>query len=123
MLASGLVVLCAACGSQSPQPSQAGSAQIVGTVTAGPSCPVERAASSCPNRPVPGAFVTALRGLSLVASTHADDLGRYRLTVDPGDYTIVATNVGGFRSATQRRVTVAANSSTTVDLVVDSGIR
>jgi Carboxypeptidase regulatory-like domain len=122
-MASGLLVLFAACGNQSSRPSHAASAQIVGAVTAGPSCPVERAASPCPNRPVPGALVRALHGLSAVASTRADAQGRYRLTVDPGDYTVVATNMGGLSSTAQRHITVVANSTTTADLVVDSGIR
>jgi hypothetical protein len=94
-----------------------------GTVTAGLTCPVERAGSPCPDRPVAGAGVEARRGASVVASTHTDSAGRYRFEVAPGTYLIVATNVGGYRSAAQRQVSVSSGQRATVDLVVDTGTR
>jgi hypothetical protein len=123
MAATVLVLLLAGCGHNPTLTPTAALAQIVGTVTAGPTCPVERLSSPCPDRPVPGASVRALRGTSVVTTTMTDSGGRYRLTVDPGDYTVLATNAGGYRSTASRRVTALAGEQTTVDLVVDTGIR
>jgi hypothetical protein len=112
----------AACGGRSA-PSGSGSAAVTGTVTAGPTCPVERAGSPCPNRAVDGASVQADRGGHVVAETLTGAHGRYTLTVTPGVYQIIATNAGGYRSIARQRVSLAAGERQTVDLVVDTGIR
>jgi len=117
-----LVGSMAACGGQSG-PSGSGSAVVTGTVTAGPTCPVERAGSPCPNRAVQGASVQADREGHVVAETLTDTHGRYTLTVGPGVYTITATNAGGYQSIARRRVSLAAGERQSVDLLVDTGIR
>jgi hypothetical protein len=122
LAAAGLVVQLAACSYSSGSPHP-GSAQIEGKVRAAPACPVERLGSPCPSRPVPGASVQVLQHTSVVATARTDSAGRYRLNVAPGAYTIVATNVGGYRSTAQRRVSAVGGQQTTVDLVVDTGIR
>jgi carboxypeptidase family protein len=112
----------AACGGRSA-PIGSGNAVVTGTVTAGPTCPVERAASPCPDRAVQGASVQADRGGHVVAEALTDTHGHYALTVRPGVYTIIATNAGGYRSIARRRVSLAAGERQSVDLVVDTGIR
>jgi hypothetical protein len=118
-----LAVSLAACGGRLA-PSGPGSAVVTGTVTAGPTCPVERAGSPCPNRPVQGASVQAAdREGHVVAETLTGTHGSYTLTVRPGVYTITATNAGGYRSIARRRVSLASGERRSVDLVVDTGIR
>lgn len=118
----GVVGVLTGCGS-SPAPGHPGAATIVGRVTAGPTCPVERAASPCPDRTVSGASVRAVAHGVVETTTRTNSTGDYRLTVEPGQYTVIATNVGGYPSHAQRWVTVAAGQQATVDLVVDTGIR
>ena len=119
--AAVLVLLLPGCGHAGP--GESSSARIVGTVTAGPTCPVERAGSPCPNRPVSGASIQALQNGTAVTSTQTDSTGKFRIAVAPGAYTIVATNAGGYRSTAQRQISVEAGKTATVDLVVDTGIR
>ena len=102
---------------------QSGQAVVEGTVTAGPTCPVQRADSPCPDKIVVGAQVEARRGGDAVAAAHTDSTGRYVLELSPGTYLIVATNAGGYRSTASREVSVTTGQRLTVDLVVDTGIR
>ena len=92
-------------------------------MTAGPTCPVERVGSPCPNRPVTGASVQALRNGTVLTTARTDSAGNFRIAVAPGAYTIVATNAGGYRSTAQHQIYVQAGQTTRVDLVVDTGIR
>ncbi|MFL6136548.1 MAG: carboxypeptidase-like regulatory domain-containing protein [Frankiaceae bacterium] len=128
LAALAAAVLLAGCGSAagtagSSSSAGPGSAHVVGTVTAGPTCPVVQAGSACPDRPVPGARVQALRAGSVVATTRTDATGAFRLDLEPGAYAIVATNVGGYRSTAERQVSILAGQRATVDLVLDTGIR
>src|SRR4051794_34269316 len=92
---------------------------ITGQVTEGPTCPVEQAGHPCPPRPYP-ARVTAGD-----AATTAGEDGRYRLDVPPGAYTVCAspTSGNGFPRQACRDARVDAGRDTTVDLVMDTGIR
>ena len=96
---------------------------VVGTVTAGPVTPVQRAGK--PNtRPLPGAAVEALRGGDVVAFTRCDDRGRYGLTVRPGTYLIRVRPPGRFLTKYPvKTVTIAAGETLTVDFLLDTGIR
>lgn len=94
---------------------------IVGTVVAGPSCPVERVRIPCPPRAVVAGAVALLRAGTVVQTTHTDATGHFRFDASPGAYELQATNVGGYRSTVARAVVVSA--STAVVLTLDSGIR
>ncbi len=121
-----LVVAAAAlagCGTGSGAAASTGSATLAGQVLAAPSCPVERAESPCPPRPVHGATVEVLRAGDRVAATTTDDQGQFLVAVPEGDLLVRATNAGGYRSTAAQLVEVAAGSTATVRLVVDSGIR
>jgi hypothetical protein len=120
-LLAAVLVSASACGSSGP--GSAGEATVTGRVLSAPSCPVERADSPCPPRPVANASVVALRGQETVASTHTDATGRFRLQVQPGRYLIRATNVGGLGSTAEKSVLVKAGQTTRLTLTVDSGIR
>jgi hypothetical protein len=115
-----LAVLAAACGSQAGAGAPA--SVISGTVAAGPILPVTQ--PGVPNtRPVPGATVEAVRGTEVVAVTRTDGDGRYRLTLQPGAYLIVAKS-GRYLSRQQSHpATIAAGKTLTVNFVLDTGIR
>ena len=114
--------LTGACGGGAATSSSA-LGTVVGTVTSAPTCPVERVGSPCPPRPVAGATVEVDRGDSVVATTRTDTAGRFRVGVPAGHYTVVAHNIGGYRSTASSAVDVVAGTTATADLTVDSGIR
>lgn len=97
---------------------------LSGTVTAGPACPVERAGTPCPDRPVGGATVELLGADGkVVLGTVTDATGSFRVRAPAGSYTVRATNTGGLPSQATESVTLAPGRASTVSLVVDSGIR
>jgi len=116
-----VVGLLVACGGPSA-PGSSGRATVAGAVSAGPACPVERAGSPCPNRPVAGATVQVHHGDHVVAETRTDSGGHYSLGVAPGVYTIIAT-AGGYFSTARQVVSVRPGEQRNVDLVIDTGIR
>lgn len=69
---------------------------VTGIVYSSPSCPVERADSPCPPRPVMGAEVAAYRGTRRQARARTGVDGRFRFALAYGLNTIRATNVGGY---------------------------
>lgn len=116
------LLLVAGCGSSGGGGGTA-QAAVVGRVLSAPTCPVERAGSPCPPRPVVGAAVVALRGTDVVGSTHTGEGGRFRLTLHPGRYVVRATNVGGLATTAEKQVVLTAGHTVRLTLVVDSGIR
>ena len=102
---------------------------VVGTVTAGPVCPVERspAPPNCAPRPVAGAVVIAsdANGQELARTTSASD-GTYRLTIgQTSTVVITALPVAGLARAPQP-VSVTFDGPgvvVQVNLEYDTGIR
>lgn len=70
-----------------------------------------------------GAAVVALRHGNVISSTRTDARGGFRLTLPVGDYSIQATNIGGYRSTATQAVTVTASRPVSVTLLLDTGIR
>jgi hypothetical protein len=100
-------------------PSSSG---IEGRAMAGPTCPVERAGSPCPEQPVAHAVVSVRRdGREVSRFTTASD-GTFTLALQPGEYELDPV---GSRPPTGRPVTVVVRpgSYTRVDLQYDTGIR
>lgn len=94
-----------------------------GTITAGPTCPVERAGQPCPPQPVQ-ADIDARDGSGrTVASTHSDSAGRYALSLAPGSYTLVVVTSNGWPRCPQTPVTVHPGQVTRADISCDTGIR
>jgi len=115
------VVACG--GAANPRPTTAPIAVIYGTVTAGPTCPVERVGDPCATEPL-AAMVRASHGTHLVASTRsAAPDGRYRVDVPPGAYTIEASANAALPRCVPQRVDVVAATSIEVDVSCDTGIR
>jgi Carboxypeptidase regulatory-like domain len=116
VLAMGLAT---ACSRGAGQPSSG----IVGTVRAGPTCPVERADSPCPPRAWTGTVRASAGGASYEAET--DNQGRFAIDLPPGTYEIVAVTEGGPPTGVPTTVTVRGGEGqpARVDLTVDTGIR
>lgn len=116
------VLLITSCSSSHGQPVESVDGVVTGTVYSAPSCPLERANSPCPPRPVAGAAVVAFVGHRRRAATHTGGDGRFRLELSYGRYTIRATNVGPYASTASKTVDVSA-VPISIEITVDSGIR
>ena len=122
-----LVAVCTsvlvACGSKTGTGN--GSSGIRGTVTLGPTCPVERADSPCPPAPYAAKITVSKAGDVVATATTAAD-GRFEISLEPGTYTIdaVPVNTDGIaRMQPMQPVTVTAGAFTGVTVSFDSGIR
>jgi hypothetical protein len=121
---AALVLWLAACGGTTPTAGGGGHGVVHGQVLAGPSCPVERASSPCPPRPVAGAVVSAsTRDGSRHARTRTGTDGRFSLSLQPGTYRVVVTGHAPAGSTDTETVTVVRGGTTSVQLMLDSGIR
>jgi len=115
-IVASLLVSCAS-GAASPP-----SGGIEGTVTAGPTCPVEIQGSPCP----PGVWTGTVRATASDGAVHAaqtDADGRYHLALPPGTYTVVPV-IEGSGPPIVKPVTVNVGAAMQrLDLQVDTGIR
>ena len=104
---------------------------IQGTITTGPTCPVQRIPPdpSCANKPLQAtASVQTADGAKTVTSFTSALDGTFKVTLQPGTYLIHVTDSPHLSypmaaANAQQIVTVEANKFTTVDLVIDTGIR
>jgi hypothetical protein len=103
-------------------------AYVVGSVMAGPFCPVERNPPdpSCAPRPVAGAVITAsFAGQGEVARATTAPDGSYRILIHGyGTYTLTALPAQGFMNAPAPvAVTLDPMETRRVDFEYDTGIR
>jgi hypothetical protein len=118
------VMAASACGSASTTktsvPVAVGTVQ--GSVTAGPTCPVERAGHPCAPRPVQG-LVSARRTDGIARTVALSPDGIYRMTLSAGTY-ILSVQTGSFLPR-RPSVTVTVNPGRTdkADISCDTGIR
>ncbi len=131
LLAALLVAALVAACSPAPTAESGGPPQaIVGSVTAGPTCPVERnpPQPGCAPRPVAGAVIVLddSTGREVARTTSGPD-GRYRITVaTSGTFSVRGMPVAGLMGAPRAvTITLAAGIGgvQTVDLEYDTGIR
>jgi len=97
--------------------------RLAGTVTASPTCPVERPDQPCPPRPVAAHVEVFDRSEQLVASTDAGAEGRFTLTLAPGRYMLTASSGTVFPSCPSLTVEVPAGGEARADIACDTGIR
>lgn len=117
------ILLLAACGNGGGGGEPASG--VRGIVRLGPVCPVEVAGGSpCPDIPFHG-VVTASNASGEVARVETDLAGRFRMSLPPGTYTVVAVpnGTGALPAPVSRTVVVRVGSFTRISLEVDSGIR
>jgi hypothetical protein len=106
-----------------PQDTPGDGSGVYGTASAGPTCPVERADSPCPDRPVDDGLVRATTSDGHTAGeTRTDGDGRFRMSLDPGTYDITVETQEAMSCETAR-VAVEADRFTRVTISCDTGIR
>jgi hypothetical protein len=121
-LLSAAILILGACGRGASGEASSG---IEGRVTIGPTCPVERPDSPCPDAPSV-ATVRVLSGSDVVATGTSAKDGTFRIAVPPGTYTVEADPASGSaiaRGIPVNNVVVHEGEFTHVDVTVDSGIR
>jgi hypothetical protein len=95
---------------------------IEGTVTTGPTCPVEIQGSPCP----PGVWTGTVSATGADGSAHeaqTDGQGHFQLALEPGTYSVVPV-LDGSGPPTAKPVTVIVGAAMQqLDLQVDTGIR
>lgn len=118
-----VAALAAFSGCQSAEPLGPDAPQgIEGLVLLGPQCPVQSEEDPCPDLPY-AASIDVRRGGDLVARLRSDDLGRFRVGLEPGDYRLVPEPGDPFPTAGEQDVTVRAGKYTAVTVSYDTGIR
>jgi len=121
-LAALVLIALTACGADATAATPR-SGTVTGRVTAGPTCPVERADHPCPPRPVSADIQARTGAGAVIASTHTNSNGNYTLRLRAGNYTLVAVTHKTFPRCAGRQVTVKANTVTTAPISCDTGIR
>ena len=97
--------------------------RVQGTVTAGPTCPVQRIDSPCPPRPVSAEVDARDSTGKLVGATHSDADGTYRIPLPAGSYTLMVVTTGPFPHCPSPMVTILTGQVTFADVSCDTGIR
>ena len=100
---------------------------IDGTVLAGPTCPVDRPESPCPDRPLADAPIQVTpAGGGNATTVQSDSEGHFRVALAPGEYMVtpLPLNSVGLPAPGQAvQVLVQAGELTNVTLTYDTGIR
>lgn len=117
-----VLVACGTVGTSAPPAPGTALGSVAGRVTAGPTCPVEMVGHPCPPHPV-FADVEVRTGRGVIASTHSNADGTYRLQVPAGRYTIVVVPKGVFPRCAAQTANVAAASTVRANINCDTGIR
>jgi len=121
----GVALVLTACSANiAPGGSSRSRIDVSGSVTAGPTCPVERVGQPCPPAPVHATVVATGAAGEPVAQATTEADGHYAFTVPPGRYTFSVEATGGFlpRCPT-KSATVKLGPPEQVDFVCDTGIR
>jgi hypothetical protein len=107
----------------------AGSGTLVGRVSIGPICPVEREDQPCPVPPAVYAGVDVLvlteLGNDPIARIDLDDAGRYRKDLPGGSYRVTLEHELGIPpgDSPTHVVTIRPGQTTDLDFEIDTGIR
>lgn len=121
-VALAAVFILASCGLRPAVPAGTG---IEGVMMIGPTCPVQRVDSPCPDRPFAGEVSVRDQSGSEVADVHADSGGHFRVAVAPGTYDLVplSPHLGVPPTGKPQTVTVVSGHYVEVTIEYDSGIR
>ena len=120
LLVAAAALLLVACGSAGGQSPRSG---IEGRVLIGPTCPVVRADSPCPDHPGGSLSIEILDSSNaMIARAQTDTDGRFRVSLVPGRYTLRTTDAG-FPRLAPVEVDVPADVYASILLHADSGIR
>jgi hypothetical protein len=119
-LAAVALLSLVSCGGNTLEKDFGGPGELTGTVTVGPTCPVERAGSPCPPRPLAIDLVAIGSDGKVAARFSSDARGRYHVILQTGSYTIRPAKPGPPSGEVQ---VVVGPGRNTKDLQFDSGIR
>ena len=124
LLAVGLLAVVLVACDASPASAPPGTG-IRGTVTLGPTCPVEQVGEPpCVTPYAATLVVTAAEDDSVVARVSSGPDGAFSVDVPPGDYVIVPQPGGDpYPTGTPVEVTVEAGAYTEIEVSYDTGIR
>jgi hypothetical protein len=104
-------------------PSRDVTTGVQGTISAGPTCPVEREGQPCPPSPVEAHIDVIASDGRRSAQAASDADGRFSVLVVPGRYTLHVSGTGPFPVCPDTAVAVPDEGTVTRDIVCDSGIR
>ena len=104
-------------------PAPSGESGVEGTVTIGPTCPVQRIESPCPDRPYEAAITALDASGHVAAQTRSAADGRFRMLLPTGTYTLRTESTGALPRAWEESVVVESGRFATIQIVLDSGIR
>jgi hypothetical protein len=127
ILALALVVAaCNATEQNTAQQNGSLKSGIEGTVSIGPTCPVQRVDDpSCNDRPYQGVIHVSGTNPNTVTTFQADAQGKFKIELEPGTYTLEPQtpmdNI--LPRANSQDVTVVSGAFTVVNIQYDSGIR
>jgi hypothetical protein len=97
---------------------------VRGRTVAGPTCPVERSDSPCPDRPVTGTIVVKREDGTVVKRVTSSADGRFFVALAPGTYVLVGERAAGLHHLTKPfRVTLRSGQVVSLTIVFDTGIR
>jgi hypothetical protein len=116
-------LLFAACGESASEPAPTPTSGISGIVLIGPTCPVERPESPCPDRPYEATILALDADGREVARARSAADGRFRLALAPGAYVLHPESSMTPPTAADQTVDVFADEYTNVSINFDSGIR
>jgi len=99
---------------------------VEGTITVGPTCPVERIPPdlACADKPYQAIIkVETPDGKKQISQTTSGTDGKFKISLQPGSYLLVAESGSALPRTQSQSVTVEKNKYATVNIVLDSGIR
>jgi hypothetical protein len=96
---------------------------VYGIVSAGPTCPVERAGRPCPPARVVGVVELSDATSAVVTATRTDNAGRYSLAVRAGTYRLVIKPARALLRCPAKSIVVTNGAPSRVDISCDTGIR
>jgi hypothetical protein len=124
---TGILLAACAGGASAPSSTPTTNSGIEEQALAGPTCPVERIGSPCPERPVPDATVEVWNAqcTKKLLTFTADGEGHFRVALPPGDYYLIPPRVEAqqFPVGHPQNVTVDEGRFTVITIEYDTGIR
>jgi len=98
---------------------------IKGTVTIGPTCPVERVPRdpNCADKPYQASLRIKNQGGKVVIESKTNEDGSFEFSLPPGQYTIESATTSVMPSLSPVSITIAPGAYSQINLQFDSGIR
>jgi hypothetical protein len=104
-------------------PAPQGASGIQGQTLVGPTCPVARIDSPCPDRPYQATIVVLNQSGTEVKRFDTNADGLFRVELPPGAYTLAPQSPGRLPRAGKQTVQVTSDQFTSITITYDSGIR